>query len=185
MIIYGEKVQLRAITPKDFPRLVAWSADAEVNRYLEGDYPLSLAECETWLQKAASSRHTQRFAVVSRHDGELIGDIELDHITWRSGDAELRIRIGERSRWDQGYGTDAVTALLSHAFLSMHLSRVYLRVYSANHRAIRCYEKAGFKKEGRISRPAEDGQLREVYLMRILKKEYMRGKNRKTAKYSA
>jgi RimJ/RimL family protein N-acetyltransferase len=185
MMICGEKVQLRHITPQDFPHLIAWSGDAVVNRYLEGDYPLSLEECPVWLQSANSSRHTQRYAIVTRHNGELIGDIELDHITWRSGDAELRIRIGEKSRWDQGYGTDAVTALLSHAFINMHLSRVYLRVYSANHRAIRCYEKAGFKKEGRISRLAENGQIREVYLMRVLKKDYMRVRNQKPAKYSA
>ena len=45
-----------------------------------------------------------------------IGDIELDYIVWRSGEAELRIRIGERDCWNRGYGTESIIALLRHAF---------------------------------------------------------------------
>lgn len=171
MVIYGEKVLLRPIHPADFPRLVAWSADPVVTRYLKGDYPESLEECPAWLQASQSNRHNQRFAVTTR-DGALIGDIELDHIAWRNGDAELRIRIGEKSLWDQGYGTDAVRTLVGHAFTQMGLSRVYLRVFASNRRAIRCYEKSGFRKEGRIRRAGPDGEPEYVLLMRVLKEEY-------------
>ncbi len=170
----GEKVQLRPIMAADFPRMVDWSKDEEVSRYLEGNFPTCLEECPAWLQRAESDRHNQRYAIVVLSDGELIGDIELDHITWRSGDAELRIRIGERNRWDRGYGTDAVNTLLTHAFLHMNLTRVYLRVFGAHHRAIRCYEKAGFRKEGRLMRRTDTGQPREILLMRILKQEFLR-----------
>ena len=37
-------------------------------------------------------------------ENQLIGDIELDHIAWRSGDAELRIRIGRKDLWNRGLG---------------------------------------------------------------------------------
>jgi RimJ/RimL family protein N-acetyltransferase len=172
VLISGEKVQLRPVVPSDFPRIVTWGRDSEVTRFLDADYPMSLEECPAWLQEAESSRHTQLFAIVTQN-GELIGDIELDHITWRSGDAELRIRIGERHLWDRGYGTDAVITLLDHAFSNMTLSRVYLRVFSANGRAVRCYEKAGFRKEGRLRRRARDGHEKEILLMRILRDEYL------------
>lgn len=173
MLISGEKVQLRPVVPTDFARMVTWSQDSEVTRYLDAGYPADIEECPGWLQEAQSSRHTQLFAVVTRDDG-LIGDIELDHITWRSGDAELRIRIGERHLWDRGYGTDAVLTLLEHAFRHMSLSRVYLRVFAANARAIRCYEKAGFRKEGRLRRRTRSGTMSEILLMRILRDEYLR-----------
>lgn len=171
MIIRGERVFLRPIQPGDFPKIVAWSNDPEVARLLEGDYPRTLEECPTWLRLSQGNRHNQRFAICTG-EGILIGDTELDHIAWRSGDAELRIRIGEKSFWDQGYGTDSVSALLGHAFDSLGLSRVYLRVYHFNRRAIRCYEKCGFRKEGRLSRPGPDGKPASIYLMRILKEEF-------------
>lgn len=179
MLISGEKVQLRAITATDFPQIVAWSKDEEVSRYFEGDYPLCLEDCPSWLQKAQSDRHNKRFAIVTKDDNEFIGDIELDHITWRSGDAELRVRIGEKTRWDQGFGTDAVRTLLTHAFLRMNLSRIYLRVYSSNLRALRCYQKAGFKKEGRIIRHTSTGDPREILLMCVLKQDFFRQQDRK------
>lgn len=184
MMISGDKVQLRSFHPDDFAKLTAWSIDEEVNKYLEGDYPQTIEECAAWLQKMQSDRHTQQFAVATL-DGAIIGDIELDHITWRSGDAELRIRIGEKQLWDNGYGTDAVLTMLSHAFRHMSLSRIYLRVFTSNTRAIRCYEKAGFRKEGRLKRRAKSGEMEEILLMRILRDEYLRQQLAREEKRSA
>lgn len=174
MIIPGEKVLLRPIEPEDFPTLVAWGNDAELTAYIEEDYPRSVAECPEWYQNGKANRHSQRFAIVgTSKEDRLIGDVELDHIAWRSGDAELRIRIGDKEYWDQGYGTEAVLLLVEHAFERMNLSRIYLRVFSFNKRAIRCYEKCGFRKEGRMRRQGADGAPVVVYLMRLLKSEFV------------
>jgi len=171
MMIRGGKVFLRPIQPDDFPLLVGWTNDPEISRLMEGDYPATLEECETWYRAGLRSRHSQRFALCAAKDGRLIGDAALDHIAWRSGDAELRIRIGEKTYWNQGYGEDAVNALLDHAFSTMNLRRVYLRVFAFNQRAIRCYEKCGFRKEGRLRRTGPDGEPTWVLLMRLWKEE--------------
>ncbi len=99
--------------------------------------------------------------------GEVIGEIELDQIAWRSGEAELKIEIFRPARQGQGYGTDAVNTLLGHAFGSMNLKRVYLRVHAANRSAVRCYEKAGFRKEGRLERCLGGSGPEEILLMEI------------------
>ncbi|HEX6970892.1 MAG TPA: GNAT family protein [Limnochordia bacterium] len=177
VIAEGEKVKLRPIEPADFPKIVAWTNDPEVSQFIEGEYPQTLAECPAWLAASRRDRHNQRFTITDR-TGRVIGDIELDHITWRSGDAEMRVRIGERELWDQGYGSDAVCALLVHAFGRMRLHRIYLRVFRQNQRAIRCYQKCGFRKEGRIVRPGPDGKPVEVILMRILRDEFERRRRR-------
>lgn len=171
--IHGEHIVLRPIEEGDYPLIVQWGRDPELERLLEGDYPQSLAECPAWHQNIISSRHRQLLGI-QLSEGPLIGDVELDHIAWRSGDAELRIRIGRRDHWDRGYGTEAVTLMLQHAFLSLNLKRVYLRVFSFNQRALRCYRKAGFKAEGMLVRRGSDGQRREVILMRILREEFLR-----------
>ncbi|NLL43406.1 MAG: GNAT family N-acetyltransferase [Firmicutes bacterium] len=106
-----------------------------------------------------------------------IGEIELDHIAWRSGEAELKIEIFSGEMRGQGYGTDAVITLLRKAFLNMNLSRVYLRVQADNKAALRCYEKAGFKKEGRLHRLTEQNIREEIFLMGITKAQFLEGKH--------
>jgi len=170
MELHGSKVRLRPIIQADYARIVSWSQNQEIGHYSDSSYPATIEECEAWVEDARSSRNLVRFGITV--GGRIIGDIELDKITWRSGDAELRIRIGEREFWDLGYGTDAVVTLLCYAFSVMKLNRVYLKVYADNLRAIKCYHKAGFKKEGRLARSRLN--QREIYLMRILRNEFLR-----------
>lgn len=169
--IHGETVALRPIVPDDYPQLIKWSRDEELHRLMDGDYPATWDECVMWHKRINSDRHRQLFGI-QRIGGGLIGDIELDHIAWRSGDAELRVRIGDKTLWGQGFGTEAVTLMLSYAFESLKLNRVYLRVFSFNERAIASYRKAGFKREGSLTRRTSDGERREIVLMRILRNEF-------------
>ncbi|MCL6614902.1 MAG: GNAT family N-acetyltransferase, partial [Firmicutes bacterium] len=108
-----------------------------------------------------------RLFAIEDDEGRLIGDLELDHISWRRREAELRIRIGEKERWNEGYGTDAVRTLLALAFGRMKLRRVYLKVYRFNRRAIRCYEKSGFRKEGILRRRDGAAGWKDIILMSV------------------
>ncbi|HOB07963.1 MAG: GNAT family N-acetyltransferase [Limnochordia bacterium] len=170
MELHGSRIKLRPICNDDYPRIVSWGKNEEVEYFSGGSYPTTLDECRAWMATALSSRNRVRFGIAL--GSRLIGDIELDHIAWRRGDAELRVRIGEKDLWDLGYGTDAVVTLLDYAFGVMNLNCVYLKVYADNHRAIRCYHKAGFKKEGKLALSRLN--QREIYLMRVLKKEFLR-----------
>ena len=107
-------------------------------------------------------------------DEQNIGEIELDHIAWRSGEAELKIDIYDGAMHNLGYGTDAVTTLLEHAFFKMNLNRVYLRVQAINTCAMRCYEKAGFKKEGRLHRLTDWNTEEEIFLMGVTKAQFLK-----------
>ena len=60
----------------------------------------------------------------------------------------LAIIIGEKEYWGRGYGTEAVTWVLDYGFNILNLNSVELGVYVFNARAIRSYEKVGFKKIG-------------------------------------
>ncbi|MDI6871614.1 MAG: GNAT family N-acetyltransferase [Bacillota bacterium] len=173
----GDLVVLRPLERGDFPAVVRWSEDPELSSLVDGGVPETMEECEEWYHKAKSDRYHQIMAIVTK-DGRLIGDIELNHITWRNGHAEMRIRIGEKEYWNRGFGTDAVLTLMRYVFTRLHLNRLYLRVYSLNHRAIACYEKCGFKKEGILRRTDEAGQRREIILMRVLREEFERHQGR-------
>lgn len=167
----GDLVVLRPLERGDFPSVVRWSNDTELNVLVDSGVPETLEECEEWYRAAKSDRYHQIMAIVTK-EGKLIGDVELNHITWRNGHAEMRIRIGEKEYWNRGYGTDTLLTLMRYVFTHLHLNRLYLRVYSDNQRAIACYRKCGFRKEGILRRQDHLDQWKEIILMRILREEY-------------
>jgi len=148
--------------------MVRWNNDPEVEYFVDCDLPKSLSECEVWFRANVPSRDYRLFAIEDG-TGLLIGDLELDHISWRNGQAELRIRIGEKENWNKGYGTEAVRALLALALGPLGLRRIYLKVYRFNRRAIRCYEKCGFRAEGILRRRAgsADSGWKDIILMAL------------------
>jgi RimJ/RimL family protein N-acetyltransferase len=102
-----------------------------------------------------------------------IGNIALFDFDWRIRMAELGVLIGDKEYWNKGYGTEAVGLLIKHAFATLNLNRVFLRVYQTNPRAIRAYEKAGFVHEGRFRQAHyHDGEYVDVIFMSVLRSEW-------------
>ena len=174
-MIVGIKVRLRPIERDDLPRFVEWFGDPEVRRHLGRYLSFSLAQEERWfenLQERLERRESVVLAVETA-EGVHIGSIGLDPIDWKNRYAELGIAIGEKAYWDQGYGSDAIRTLLSLAFCQMNLHRIFLRVDADNARGIRCYEKAGFQREGTSREMVfKEGAYHDQYVMSILQSEF-------------
>ncbi|CAA9305245.1 MAG: Acetyltransferase, GNAT family [uncultured Chloroflexi bacterium] len=105
--------------------------------------------------------------------GRYIGGIRLHSLSGADRRATLAIGIFDRRYWSKGYGTEAIRLLLSHAFGTMRLHRVALRVLEYNARAIRAYEKCGFTREG-VERESAyvDGGWHSDVIMGILEREF-------------
>ena len=174
-MILGKKVRLRPIERDDLPRFVEWFSDPEVRRHLLIYLPFSLAQEERWFENLLGrlERQTDVILAIETADGAHIGNVGLHSIDWKNRAAELGILIGDKAYWSQGYGTDAIRTLLNLAFGEMNLHRVFLRVDDDNARGIRCYEKAGFQREG-VSRDASfhAGAYHDQYVMSILETEF-------------
>ncbi len=171
----GEKVRLRPIERDDLPRFVEWFGDPEVRRHLALYLPFSLAQEERWFENLVErlERRESVTLAIETAEGVHIGNIGLPSIDWKNRNAELGIAIGEKAYWDQGYGTDAIRTLLGLAFREMNLHRVFLRVDADNARGIRCYEKAGFRREGTFREVVfKEGVYRDQYVMSVLQSEF-------------
>jgi aminoglycoside 6'-N-acetyltransferase len=80
----------------------------------------------------------------------------------------LDIVIGEPELWNRGLGTRAVTALLRYLFAEKAASQVVLDPVADNSRAIRCYEKSGFRRIRLIpNNEFLDGVWRDTWLMSV------------------
>lgn len=83
-------------------------------------------------------------------NGRVIGHIAL--IGRDGGWHETQIVIGERGNWGRGYGTKSIRLLLDLARQD-GVRKIFLEVRPDNLRAIRAYEKCGFRAVGLCEYP--------------------------------
>ncbi|HEX9680299.1 MAG TPA: GNAT family protein, partial [Anaerolineales bacterium] len=87
--------------------------------------------------------------------------------------AELGIMLGEKTLWGRGYGTDTMRILVRHGFDTLNLNRIFLRVYESNLRAMRVYDRLGFREEGRLRQDHYvDGTYEDTVIMGLLCEEW-------------
>jgi RimJ/RimL family protein N-acetyltransferase len=181
----GTLVRLAAIDPEEVGKSFSkWGRDSEYKRLLDFAPPrlYSVRASKEWIEKQleASQPNTYWFAIRSLEDDRLLGDIDLAVTTWGSRDAFVGIGIGERDFWGKGYGTEAMQLALRFAFTELNLRRVTLDVMEQNQRAVRSYEKVGFRIEGRERQSiCRDGRRSNVLFMGILREEWIEENERK------
>ena len=162
------------------PKSFEWINDPEVNEGLAIYLPMSLRDEEQWFEQMAQRDQAEKPMAIEAREGEgwkLIGNCSVFNIEWTNRSAELGIAIGEKSVWNQGYGTETMQLLLQHGFETLNLNRIYLRVYSTNLRAMRAYEKAGFVLEGTLREAVyKHGNYADVHIMSVLRSEWKSNK---------
>ena len=175
-MLKGELVILRALEEEDAYELIKYVNDIEIFQYLTLYRPLSLQDEFEFIRRVREEMKQNRsfsFAIVDKEANKLIGTIGLHNVDWISRNAELGIVIWKKEYWGRGYGTDAMKLLLYYGFTFLNLHRIWLRVYSFNKRAIRAYEKIGFKMEGTLREHVfKNGRYLDIHIMGILKYEF-------------
>ena len=183
--LQGKLVCLAGIDPEEVSQSFAkWNRDSEYKRLLDTDPPRlhSAKATKDWLEKHFEEDQTSTywFAVRALEGDRLLGDVELSVVDWGSRDAFVGIGIGEREFWGRGYGTDAMELILCYAFTELNLQRVSLTVFEFNQRAVRSYEKVGFRVEGRQRQGMQrEGRRWDILFMGILHEEWMEKYGRK------
>lgn len=172
---YAQSPRLLFRSPEssDAPTLVRWLNDPEVTVHIARTLPIGLEEELSWLKARAGDQRNILLLLVSR-DGDLpIGCAGLREIALPDRKASFGIMIGEKDCWDRGFGSEATEVMLGIAFERLGLNRVELQVDETNPRAIRVYEKAGFRNEG-VARKArfQNGRFVDVRQMAILADEW-------------
>jgi len=178
-LLRGQFVRLAAQDAEEAGDCYArWARDEAFSRMLESD-PLVLLSTKAHRAKAARDWPEDdpaniMFVVRTLEDDQLIGFANLDFIQWSHGDTYMGIGIGEREFRGKGYGRDALNILLRYAFMELNLRRVTLTVFEYNEQAIRMYQQAGFRLEGRHRQVLHrEGRRWDMLEMGILREEWM------------
>ena len=177
--LISKRLRLRAAEKEDVTSFLRWVNDPEVTENLLLVSPISRVEEEHWyelMMKQPSSEHVLVIEVKdqsTQDEYRPIGTCQFHTMDWRNRSAEIGIMIGEKSFWDQGYGSETLGLLLEHGFATLNLHRIWLQVYEKNMRGIRAYEKAGFQYEGKYRQAHyQHGRYYDVHLMSVLKTEW-------------
>lgn len=130
---------------------------------------LTRAEVEGWYRRAAE----KEWAWIIEYEQRCIGIARLNDWDQANRRASYSIGIYAPSLWGQGLGSEATRLVLRYAFQVLELHRVELRVLDFNQRAIACYEKCGFVREG-VERESAfiGGQWCSDVRMSVLAHEY-------------
>jgi len=144
----GPRICFRPAEIEHGPIYQAWINDPENHQFLARFRPLNGLEERQWLEKTHERKDLHLFEIALREGERPIGlcSLGLGEQPHRSG--ELGISIGDREYQGKGYGSEALGLLLEYGFATLGLHRIQLFVYANNPRAIRCYEKCGFRREG-------------------------------------
>jgi RimJ/RimL family protein N-acetyltransferase len=172
--IRGERVFLRPVEAEDVELIHRWHQDIALRR-LDGDPPRSLTGRQKRFEDARPDEGNQffRFMICLLEDGRPIGRVDLFEIDRINGSAALGIEIGEREMWGDGFGTDAVNAILDFGFGELRLERIWLGTAANNVRAQRSYAKSGFVEEARLRNAfVERGGMIDEIRMSILRDEW-------------
>ncbi len=178
-MLEGTLVRLRAMEPEDLEATYKWVNDGEVTLWLTSlRYPVSRKAEQQWIDDGPANSFGGVRLAIETNDGKHIGGINLHRVNPEDRMAGLGIMIGEKDHWSNGYGTDAIKTLLSFAFDEMNLHRVWLHVFADNERAIGCYQKCGFREEGRLRQEVyQDGRYYDVVVMGVLGTEFAEVRN--------
>ncbi len=145
----------------DAERLHRWETDAEIVAMMSDGYtPMTLDDARKEIERWTSAEQIAgRFAIRLAETSEYLGFVHLGEIERDHGRCKLGYLIGEKALWGRGYATEAVRAVVGHAFGPLGLRRIQAGAYATNPASIRVLEKTGFRREGVLRSSVRRGDV--------------------------
>lgn len=151
-----------------------WRNDESIWRWCRQHTPISASQHERWLRRIGNDPTIKMFGVLVV--GEAFGDIQagvcgLTSIDRINQSAEFSLYIAPEFQ-SQGYGKQALRALLEHGFRDQNLNRIWGEVFYGNP-ALRMFTDVGMKVEG-VRRQAyfRSGRFIDATMVAMLREEY-------------
>ena len=146
--IWGNMVYLSPIEMDDTENIVRWRNEPSVISNFVYRKPLTREDHETWMKTRVTTGEVVQYIIQIKDSEKKIGSVYFRDIDRVNKSAEFGIFIGEEEERGKGYGAEAAALFAEYGFTRMNLHRIFLRVFEYNHRAIACYERIGFHREG-------------------------------------
>ena len=179
--LVGDRIYLSPISTEDYEIFTEWMNDFETTDYIGRSGQIQSVSAEKdFLNEHDNQRAA--FVIVTLDDNKMIGTVCLEEFNDIDRTATLGIFIGDKNYRSKGYGTEAIRLILEYGFKYLNLQNIKLDLMEFNERALKCYQKCGFKEYGRRRKCKYiNGKYYDSISMDILAEEfegdYIRNKN--------
>jgi RimJ/RimL family protein N-acetyltransferase len=175
----GELVRFTLEEPEASAKTeVRWQRDTEFIRLADSD-PSQLSsekKIKEWFEKQSEDGFKPErysFSVRTLDGDQYIGSLGM-WVDLIHSEAWVGLGIGEREFWSRGYGSDMMRLCQRYVFAELGLQRLSLGLHEYNPRALRSYEKCGFRLEGRTRKDLmREGKRYDSLWMGILREEWL------------
>lgn len=169
-VIELERSTLRPWHPDDAISLVKHANTPRIASNLRDGfpYPYTLPHAKKWLDMVGNNRDDVILAV--EVNGEAAGGIGLHALldVYRYN-GEIGYWLSERY-WGKGIISEAVAAMVEHAFTKTKLLRLFACIFENNPSSMQVLEKNGFKHEAiHLKAVMKGGELMDEHLYALLK----------------
>jgi RimJ/RimL family protein N-acetyltransferase len=157
---------------------IRWQRDTEFHRLADSGPARLHSEkaIKEWIEKqvgTGSDSERYQFSVRTLAEDKYIGALGL-FVDLIHREAWVGLGIGERDFWSRGYGTDMMKLCQRYVFDELCMERLSLGLHEYNPRALRSYEKCGFRLEGRTRQELlREGKRYDSLWMGILREEWL------------
>lgn len=170
-VLTGDGVVLRPLGAEDAGAMFAGLGDAESTRLTGSHESFTFEQVAAHCARVAAAEDRWDYAIVV--DDRIVGEVVLNEVDSDNRSANIRIVIWEPAARNKGYGAQAMRLLTGFGIEQVGLHRIELGVFAFNPRAIRAYEKVGYRIEGtRRDALLWDGAWIDQHTMAVIADEW-------------
>ena len=147
----NESIGLRVLEDKDIGIWLKWLHDDQVLEHMnKGQFPFTVLTQKEHLTNINKSKNDILLAIEVISEKRLIGIIGLHKIDWTHRKGSISIIIGDDKFTGRGYGTQAFSLMVNHAFNKLNLRKLQSGCWSTNQPSKKIFINNGFLEEGLI-----------------------------------
>jgi RimJ/RimL family protein N-acetyltransferase len=147
------EVKLVPFEREHYDKLIEWVPSADFLKQWSGEaftYPLDAEQLDDYrMQQEGANPKRLVYTALHQTTGAPVGHISLGAINYHDRSGRIgKVLVGDETMRGAGLGQWMVREVCRIAFDELQLHRVALGVFDFNASALRCYERAGFQREG-------------------------------------
>ncbi|HEY4429464.1 MAG TPA: GNAT family N-acetyltransferase [Paenibacillus sp.] len=150
--LHTERLLLRKMKVSDSSSLFEVWSDSEVTKFMNIDCFTDESQVKDMiklLDELSLDNKAIRFSIIEMESNKIIGSCGYNSLDFENEKAEIGYDIA-REFWGRGYASEAISALLDYAFLSLKLNRIEAKVEPENVNSVKVLQKLNFTFEGTL-----------------------------------
>jgi len=180
MRLVTKRLILRPLKNSDAKETVANINNLNVSKWLlVVPHPYKFKDAKKWIKDTQKDwkkrkKESYSFGIELKSQKKIIGGIGLHKVNKFQGKADVGYWLGQKY-WRQGYGSEALMAILDFAFRKLKLRRLEAGIFAKNPSSGKLLRKFGFKLEGlrrKRLRSKANGKIHDEEIYGLLKQEY-------------